>query len=246
MNKTEFLEILRDYLKKDFSENEVNDILRDYEEYFVDGIIEGKSDMEIIAALGSPKSIAKDLISQMKEKDDSKSNKRDTFDDKIQKAKIKIKESYKKCKTYVSESLTPGLGEKQSKFSTAFIKVALILITLLLIVPAFSFITAIVGVGIALVIMLIGYLISVPFIISFIWSTPQVVALFIFASMIFIGCQIIAWQIFLLIFRIGRSLISNYINWLKTRNIYINASEKQDKMKKDIFDKEEEDENDEV
>ncbi|RRH08087.1 DUF1700 domain-containing protein, partial [Clostridioides difficile] len=54
LNKTEFLEILKDYLKKDFSESEVNDILRDYEEYFVDGLIEGKSDMEIIASLGSP------------------------------------------------------------------------------------------------------------------------------------------------------------------------------------------------
>ena len=72
MNKSEFLEILKDYLRKDFSEYEVNDILRDYEEYFVDGIIEGKSDMEIISALGSPKSIAKDLVSQMKEKDENK------------------------------------------------------------------------------------------------------------------------------------------------------------------------------
>lgn len=43
MKKEDFLEILRDYLKKDFSEDEVMDILRDYEEYFVDGIIEGKS-----------------------------------------------------------------------------------------------------------------------------------------------------------------------------------------------------------
>ena len=37
LNKSEFLEILKDYLGKDFSEYEVNDILRDYEEYFVDG-----------------------------------------------------------------------------------------------------------------------------------------------------------------------------------------------------------------
>ena len=43
MKKEDFLEILRDYLKKGFSEDEVMDILRDYEEYFVDGIIEGKS-----------------------------------------------------------------------------------------------------------------------------------------------------------------------------------------------------------
>ena len=65
LNKNEFLEILKDYLRKDFSDDEVNDILRDYEEYFVDGLIEGKSDMEIISALGSPKAIAKELISQV-------------------------------------------------------------------------------------------------------------------------------------------------------------------------------------
>ena len=46
MKKEDFLEILRDYLKKDFSEDEVMDILRDYEEYFVDGIIEGKSEID--------------------------------------------------------------------------------------------------------------------------------------------------------------------------------------------------------
>ena len=58
MKKEDFLEILRDYLKKGFSEDEVMDILRDYEEYFVDGIIEGKSEIEIIQSLGSPKEIA--------------------------------------------------------------------------------------------------------------------------------------------------------------------------------------------
>ena len=38
--------------------DEITDILRDYEEYFVDGIIEGKSEIEIIESLGSPKEIA--------------------------------------------------------------------------------------------------------------------------------------------------------------------------------------------
>lgn len=66
LSKQEFLEILRDYLKKDFSDDEVNDIIRDYEEYFVDGIIEGKSDMEIISQLGSPKTISEEFVSQIK------------------------------------------------------------------------------------------------------------------------------------------------------------------------------------
>lgn len=66
------LEILRDYLKKGFSEDEVMDILRDYEEYFVDGIIEGKSEIEIIQSLGSPKEIANELLAESNIKSENK------------------------------------------------------------------------------------------------------------------------------------------------------------------------------
>lgn len=55
MKKEDFLEILRDYLKKGFSEDEVMDILRDYEEYFVDGIIEGKSENRNNSIIGFTK-----------------------------------------------------------------------------------------------------------------------------------------------------------------------------------------------
>ena len=88
MNRKEFLDILRDYLKKDFSEDEINDIIRDYEEYFVNGEMEGKSDLDTIAALGSPKSIAKDLINQINE-DESKNTKKDKIEDIFIKSKRK-------------------------------------------------------------------------------------------------------------------------------------------------------------
>lgn len=68
LNRVEFLDILRDYLKGSFSEEEIGDILRDYEEYFLDGTIEGKSDIEIIKSLGSPKTIASELIAETKNK----------------------------------------------------------------------------------------------------------------------------------------------------------------------------------
>ena len=66
MTKNDFLDILRDYLKGAFSELEINDILRDYEEFFLNGELQGKSDEEIIKTLGSPKSIAKELTEEMK------------------------------------------------------------------------------------------------------------------------------------------------------------------------------------
>ena len=72
MKKEDFLEILRDYLKKGFSEDEVMDILRDYEEYFVDGIIEGKREIEIIQSLGSPKEIANELLAESNIKSENK------------------------------------------------------------------------------------------------------------------------------------------------------------------------------
>ena len=74
MKKEDFLEILRDYLKKGFSEDEVMDILRDYEEYFVDGIIEGKSEIDIIQSLGSPKEIANELLAESNIKSENKVN----------------------------------------------------------------------------------------------------------------------------------------------------------------------------
>ena len=74
MRKEDFLEILKDYLKKDFSEDEVIDILRDYEEYFVNGAIEGKSEIEIISSLGSPKEIANELLFESNIKNDAMSD----------------------------------------------------------------------------------------------------------------------------------------------------------------------------
>ena len=109
MNRKEFLDILRDYLKKDFSEDEINDIIRDYEEYFVNSEIEGKSDLDTIAALGSPKSIARDLINQIKDEDRT-NNKKDKIEDIYINSKRKIKESCFKCKDFLEEKLTPSLS----------------------------------------------------------------------------------------------------------------------------------------
>ncbi|MEG2538236.1 MAG: DUF1700 domain-containing protein, partial [Clostridium sp.] len=66
MTKQEFLDILRDYLRGYFTLAEISDILRDYEEYFLNGELEGKSEKQVIESLGSPKSIAEDLIREIK------------------------------------------------------------------------------------------------------------------------------------------------------------------------------------
>lgn len=61
MNKIEYLDVLKDYLLKSYSEEESLDILRDYEEYFLNGKLDGKTESEIILELGSPKKIVQEL-----------------------------------------------------------------------------------------------------------------------------------------------------------------------------------------
>ena len=61
INKADYLDVLKDYLLKVYSEEESLDILRDYEEYFLNGKLDGKTEEEIILELGSPKKIVQDL-----------------------------------------------------------------------------------------------------------------------------------------------------------------------------------------
>lgn len=61
MKKSEFLKILNLSLKK-LPDEERLDIIQDFEEYFDAGMMEGKTEEEISASLGSPRQIAKELI----------------------------------------------------------------------------------------------------------------------------------------------------------------------------------------
>lgn len=77
MNKEQFLRDLSGHLRK-LSEEERQDILYDYGEHFQFGLEEGKTEVEIIKGLGSPKAIAKEMLAlyrfdEMK-KDPSASN----------------------------------------------------------------------------------------------------------------------------------------------------------------------------
>ncbi|WP_101772586.1 DUF1700 domain-containing protein [Peptostreptococcus faecalis] len=65
MNKRLFMDDLSYFLRlaySDISPDEVDDILRDYEEYFMDGFKEGKNDDEITESLGDPKKIVDEMI----------------------------------------------------------------------------------------------------------------------------------------------------------------------------------------
>lgn len=229
MNRKEFLDILRDYLKKDFSEDEINDIIRDYEEYFVNGEMEGKSDLDTIAALGSPKSIAKDLINQINE-DESKNTKKDKIEDIFIKSKRKIKEYFFNCKDFLEEKLTPSLSDNNS-LSNKGVSLILFLLSLVLIIPAFIIVCFMASIAGLLALSLITFLVTIPLMISFSWAAPEIACFFIFLSIAFVGFQILAWQVFVFIVKYMKKIYKTYINWIKTRKIYINASKSKENMK---------------
>lgn len=60
MNKEQFLKQLAISLDK-LSKQEIQEILKDYEEHFAFGLEEGKTEEEISASLGSPQQIAKEI-----------------------------------------------------------------------------------------------------------------------------------------------------------------------------------------
>ncbi|MEG0465735.1 MAG: DUF1700 domain-containing protein [Peptostreptococcus sp.] len=65
MEKNQFLKEIRVYLEKAYlnlNPIEIEDILRDYEEYFRDGISEGKNEEEMVDSLGDPKSIVDEMV----------------------------------------------------------------------------------------------------------------------------------------------------------------------------------------
>ncbi|MCQ4699260.1 DUF1700 domain-containing protein, partial [Paeniclostridium sordellii] len=100
--------------------------LRDYEEYFIDGEIEGKSDIQIIESLGSPKSIVRDLLGEMKESKINYNNKRfDRIHDSLSQIKLRTKETFYKTKDVINKKLTPNLKSDEDGLSTKLIKLLL-------------------------------------------------------------------------------------------------------------------------
>jgi len=222
LKKEDFLEILKDYLKKGFSEDEIIDILRDYEEYFIDGTIEGKSEIEIISSLGSPKEIANELLYEDNIKKENKvKGKLESF---FIESKGKLKSGLNKFKV--------NLNDKNHIKSRKKIEVLQILITIILIPIAFSIAISTIGVGISLVASLIAFIIGTPFAISLMNVMPEIKMVIIFGFIAYIGLEILMWQLFIVVVRLEKKALKAYITWLKTNKLYIDGSIKKEKLDK--------------
>ncbi|WP_061994299.1 DUF1700 domain-containing protein [Clostridium sp. ATCC 25772] len=223
MNRKEFLEILRDYLSDSFSENEVSDIIRDYEEFFLNGELEGKSDETIISSLGSPKTIANDLKREMK-KSDVNSNQKKDYGREAKKIWGKTKRLGKRGIERSKEFLNSNdiLNEKIPIWG---VKAILIILTLFLIMPTIFIITGIISATLTLIGFTImdigGYIISFPMM-----TANMYMGLFIFfMALAGTGVMLALWTIYIYIVKFFKDIILRYISWVKTRKMYIRVKE---------------------
>lgn len=202
MNKEQFLDILTDYLKDNFTSDEIHEILRDYKEYFTEGAKANKSDAEIIAGLGSPKVIAEELINENISKQGEKSipNSEQNF---LYKLKTTIKDKLNKLNIC-----------KLKKDNRTF-KVLLSLV-LLPIVCGIGFLT--IGTGAFLIISLLLGIASIPFANSLAHIMVETKMLLISAGIAFIGFQILAWQLYTAILKLEFRATKRYRNWITGRD----------------------------
>lgn len=232
MSKNDFLEILRDYLNGTFSELEINDILRDYEEFFLNGELQGKSEEEIIRGLGSPKSIANELIDEMKGQttSDAKSNSN---------IKINIEKEIKKI-FKSAKSIGKKVGNKAKEFldsnsvingniSSSGLKFIITIITCMLsilVIPiAFTilgFLIFLIGLSVA---NFIGYL-GAAIICGV--SLPSGIFGF-FLCITWTGFIILGWILYYLTYKALKYIVVKYISWVKTRKMYVRVKDQQEK-----------------
>ena len=220
MRKEDFLEILKDYLKKSFSEDEIMDILRDYEEYFIDGKIEGKTEMEMISALGSPKEIAAELLAE------SEVNKDNKFKGKMESFYITFKN---KCKS-ISNKFKVNLNDKDHAKSRKKISIMQVILTIILIPFATLIASSTIGFGLGLIGSIFLAIVGTPFAISLMSVMPELKMVIVFGVISYIGLEILMWQLFIAIVKLEQRIVKIYITWIKTNQLYINGSIKMEEQ----------------
>lgn len=247
MNKNDFLDILRDYLKGTFSQLEINDILRDYEEFFLNGELQGKSDEEIIRGLGSPKSIAQELIEEMKGQTPINDNNSSEVIDKVNKeakkawrsAKATGKKAGSKAKEFLdSNSVINGnISSAGVKLIIAIITITIIIFALPIILSMFGSLLALIGMSIA---NFIGYLGA-----AVLCGINLSMGIFgFFACIAWTGFLILGWVLYTLAYKGLKYLWVKYISWVRTRKMYVRVKEHQqntssnDEVKEEVENKE--------
>lgn len=225
MRKEDFLEILKDYLKNSFSQEEIMEIVRDYEEYFVDGEIEGKSEIEIIASLGSPKEIAKELVAQSSDKNINKSKFKNKFKDMYIALKGKSKTLLSKLRVNLKDK-NHVKNRNTAKYIQKLLRIIEIPFKLIINIGLICFALTLIG-------LIVGPILLAPFITSFISVMPELKMVVVFGIIGYIGLEILLWQLFFVVFKLLRKLKKVYKNYLDTNDLYIKGSIKKEAREQD-------------
>jgi len=231
MSKNDFIDILRDYLKGSFSELEINDILRDYEEFFLNGELQGKSDEEIIKSLGSPKSIANELIEEMNGQRKTTGNTNNEFKEGLSKGAKNLWKNIKRRGKKVGNKTKEFLDSNSvinGKISSAGVKLIIVVISVMLFFPALAIAMTMIFSGLGLIgasiANFIGYLGA-----AFLCGINISMGVFgFFACIAWTGFIILGWTVYCLVYKGLKYLVVQYISWIKTRNMYIRVKNEQE------------------
>ena len=64
MNRSEYIAQLTAALRGKLAFDEIEDIVRDYQEFFDEGVRQGKSEEQVAAELGNPRDVAQQILSE--------------------------------------------------------------------------------------------------------------------------------------------------------------------------------------
>lgn len=206
MNKKEFLDLLRYYLR-DYPINIVNDIVGDYEAHFFEGLQNGKMEEEISKELGSPRDIADEFLNNSE-----------------------YRESFYQNNAFCGSQSTnddTGHASKQESVLSKTIKITLMVIGGMLLLPIifslvvslltiiFSIFISIFSVGISSFVMggalIITHFVKIPYFVGFFGYIPSLL------SSIFIGIFMMSFAILIMAL-----LVKLWILFAKLmKNIYL-------------------------
>lgn len=234
MSRNDFLDILRDYLTNHFSESEIEDILRDYEEFFLNGQLEGKSEDEIANSLGSPKQVANELISEVKFKGESNNNNyaKESSETIKKKAGIYYNRVKEETKKVIKSEKVQGAKDKAKGFLNAedivngnvsswVVKTIVILLTMMLILPTIAIVFGLIISALGFIATFMGNIASYFIGILFLPVNGPIGVLIIFGSIFLTGLIIIGLTVYFNIIKFGQILFIKYRSWVKRKLMYV-------------------------
>lgn len=225
MKKDDFLDILRDYLKDKFNPYEIENIICEYESYFLRGYLDHKKDIEIIDTLKSPKIIAEELFRQKKYENIKEEKLKNIIKRRYIYAKQSLNGLYRRLKKYMDDKLTADI-HSYKKLNNISKKFTIYIISFLLFFIYFVLISMIILISILSIIFSVSLILILIEGIKFYAHITQISWLLFFILIFCIGCEILFWQMFISIIKVILIGIKKYCNWLKIKGIYFKSRKK--------------------